>query len=101
MAIEQNAQISPRESVEHQWSLDEWDRQAQHAITMKNLEIELAREQHQAEIELKKLESKWASWLKIPLLIIKLPVFILFGFAYIVCAFTGYQPVKRFWDLLN
>lgn len=73
----------------------------EHAIAMKSLELNLARENNTAEIKLKELEAKWATWLKIPITIIKLPLYILLGLAYICSMFTRKEMPKRFWDLLS
>lgn len=99
--IESSGQMSPRELQEHDWRMAEFERQAEHAISMKKLELELQKEQHDSEIELKRLESVWAIWLKIPLVIIKLPVYVLLGFGYIIGVAFKYQHPKAFWDLMK
>lgn len=101
MAIQQAGEVSPREHLLHEWETEIFEKQAAHAIKMKEMELEIKREDNQAKIELKKLESKWASWLRLPGLLIRLPYLILFGFAYIVAAFKKYEPPKKFWDLLQ
>lgn len=101
MSIIQNGEMTPRESLLHEWEKEIWDRQAEHEITMKKLELEIKREDNQAKIELKKLEAKWSSWLKIPSLIIKIPLFITMGIAFCIAAAKKYEPSKRFWDLLS
>lgn len=73
----------------------------EYSVEMKKLEIQQRAEIDHAEIQLKQLESKWRSWLKLPYTLIRLPLFILLGVAYIVCCFTKYQPPKAFWDLLR
>lgn len=93
--------MTPRESLEHEWHVDDFKRQSEHAIRIKELELELLREEKQADIELKKLQAKWASWLQIPLVIITLPVRILFALAYICSVFTKKEMPRKFWDLLN
>lgn len=99
--INQSTEMTPRESLEHEWRVEEFEKTSEHAIKMKQLEIELAKEDHKAEIELKKLEAKWAAWLRLPRTILLLPVLILFAFAYIFAIGFNYQPPKRFWDLLS
>lgn len=94
-------ELTPREHLMLQAEQEEARLAREHAVTMKNLELALAREDHQAEIRLKELEAKWATWLKIPKLIVLLPVLIPLGLAYVICPITGYQPQKRFWDLLS
>jgi len=68
---------------------------------MKRLEIELQREKNQAEIELRKLEAKWSSWLALPKMIIKLPVYILLGFGYTIQSVRKQTPTKEFWRFIN
>lgn len=98
---EPQTQITPRETVEHEWRVDEFRMQSEHATMLKRLELELARENHQAEIKLKELELKISSLLRIPILILKLPLFILLGIAYIVSVISKKENPKRFWDLLS
>lgn len=97
----ENGEITPRESVLHNWEVENFEKQAAHAITIKQLELAIKQEDNQSRIELKKLESKWASWLKIPKLIVLLPLYILMGIAYCICVSKRYEPSKKFWELLN
>lgn len=99
--IVENAQLSPREQVLMEAEKEENRLSREHAIQLKQLELQLAREENASQIELKKLEAKWASWLKLPSLIIRIPLFILLGVAYIFAVCFKYQPQKRFWDLLS
>jgi hypothetical protein len=93
--------MTPRESLAHEWEKEIWEKQAAHEITMKQLELAIKRADNEAKIELKKLEAKWASWLRLPSMIIKLPLYPLLGIAYIVAIAKKYEPSKRFWDLLS
>lgn len=99
--VNDTVQMSPREVAEHDWAVEQFDKQAAHAITIKNLELEILREKNQAEIKLRELESKWKTWLKLPKLIVLLPVYMLFGIAYIFAVCFKYQPPKPFWKLLE
>lgn len=90
-------QLTPREFAIMEAEQEDARLGREHMIAMKSLELNLARENHQADIELKKLDSKWASWLKIPRLIILLPVLIPMGIAY---GFKREAP-KNFWRLLG
>lgn len=67
-----------------------FDKQAQQVLAVKGLELEV-----------KKLEAKWTSWLKLPITIIKLPLLVLLGIAYIVSMFTKYEVPDEFWDMLR
>lgn len=101
MAFDYQTEITPREYTEHDWRVEEFEKQAAHVTHLKELDLEILREQHKAEIELRTLEAKWTSWLKIPLMIIKLPMLIILAIAYIFAIAFNYQPPKRFWDLLG
>lgn len=99
--IVENAQLTPREQVLMEAEKEENRLSREHAIQLKQLELAISKEENAAQIELKKLEAKWSSWLKIPVIIIKLPLFVLFGIAYIFSVFTKKEMPKRFWDLLS
>ena len=101
MAIVDNPELTPRE-----WTLLENERDEnrlirEHAVAMKRLELEIERENNAAQIKLKELESRWQAWLRLPSLLIKLPLFILLGVAYIISVITKKEMPKRFWDLLE
>lgn len=53
------------------------------------------------EVEALKLETKWSTLLKVPLTIIKLPVYVLFGIAYIVSTVTKKDMPEEFWKFLK
>ena len=55
----------------------------------------------QAELAIKKLETKWTQVLRIPFAIISLPVRFVFGIGYIVQAFKGTEPSEKFWEYLG
>jgi len=85
-----NGDLSEREAFLATHEREMADMQFAHAKAMKDKEITLA-----------KLEAKWASWLSIPLRIIKLPVAILLGVAYIVSMFTKHEVEEDFWNWLR
>lgn len=101
MAIREETMLTPRESMLLEHDTEEARLSREHAIRLKTLELELAREKYKAEIELKKLEARWSSWLSIPLVIIKLPVYLLLAVGYIFDSIRGYEPAKDFWKLLR
>lgn len=72
-----------------------------HEREMTVLYNEQARIIKDKEVNLTALEAKWASWLRIPKILIMLPVYILFGLGYLVHAFRKSEPSDRFWDLLR
>lgn len=101
MAFQEQNLLTPRESVILEHETEEKRLAREHAVRIKELELALAREEYQARIELKKLEAKWSSLLKIPATIIKLPVYLLLTLGYLLDALRGNEPSKDFWKLLN
>jgi hypothetical protein len=101
MPIFDNPELSPREHILMENERDENRLLREHAETIKRLEIELQREKDQAEIELRRLEAKWSSWLSLPKTVIKLPVYVLLGFGYIVLCIRKQKPTEAFWRFLN
>jgi len=47
------------------------------------------------------LEGKWASWLRIPITIIKLPVLCIMAIGYVVATARNKEPGDNFWSLLK
>lgn len=86
-SIEQSGQLSPQEMA---YEREMFDKQTAFQLEVKKLELEVA-----------KIEAKWASWLKLPSQIIKLPLYILLGIAYIVSMITKKEVPKEFWNLLK
>lgn len=93
--------MTPRESLQHEWDVEDFRQQSSHAIKVKEMELAILKEDKQSEIELKKLQAKWASWLQIPLVVITLPVRILFAVAYICSMFTKKEMPRKFWDFMT
>lgn len=86
-SIEQSGQLSPQEMA---YEREMFDKQTAFQLEVKKLELEVA-----------KIEAKWASWLKLPSQIIKLPLYVLLGIAYIVSMITKKEVPPAFWDLLK
>lgn len=78
--------LTPREVQELQYEKEAWERQAEHQLRMKDKEIEVM-----------KLEAKWGTWIKLPLVIITLPVRILFVIPLSIYAVTK-QEVPEFYQ---
>ena len=78
-------QLSPREWATYNNEKEMWTLQAEHQAHMKD-----------KDIEVQKLEARWSAWFKIPLMIIKLPVLILFVIPMTVYAVT-HQEVPEFY----
>lgn len=90
MAVVNNDLMTPRETMEHEWRVEEQRILQEHAVTMKRLELETA-----------KLDIKWATWLKIPMAIVKLPVYMIMAFGYVVAMARGKEVPDKFWDYLR
>jgi hypothetical protein len=99
--VDENIQLSPRESVLMEHESEQAKLAREHAVRMKELEIQLAKDKYTAEIELKKLEARWSSWLRLPSTVIKLPVYIILAFGYLLDSVRGNEPSKDFWKLLK
>ena len=54
-----------------------------------------------AELELARIEARWLSWLHIPITIVKLPVYIVFGVAYCIAVARKVEPSDKFWQFLR
>lgn len=86
-----NNDISPREMQQMTHEREMFELQAHHELRKKELEVQLA-----------ELEAKWASWLRIPITIIKLPVYCILALGYVVSAFRQEnEPGQNFWDILR
>lgn len=101
MPIVDSQQLSAREYTLLEAERDENRLSREHAITLKRLELEIKRADNEARVELKQLEAKWASWLRLPSLILRLPLFLVLGIAYCIAVIRKYDPPKKFWDLLQ
>lgn len=83
-------QISPREYELFHQEKEMWELSANHAKEMKLLDIQLQR-----------LEAKWASWIKLPLVVITLPVRILFVIPLSIYAIRKQEVPEAFWNFLK
>lgn len=83
-------QLTPREFEEFNQQKEMFELQARQQLALKDREIELAR-----------LEAKWSAWLKLPLVIITLPVRVLFAFGYLVHAVRKTEPSEAFWRFMR
>ena len=101
MAFDTPETITPREYTYLEADKETNRLNREHLVRMKQLEIQLEMAKSSSEIELRKLEAKWASWLSIPKTIIKLPVLFVFGIAYCIYAAKNKRPPKEFWDFIN
>ena len=82
--------ITPREYEEHQWEVDMFDKQAAHAIKMKELDIQAS-----------KLEAKISSWFKVPLYLLMLPVRVLLVIPLCIYAAKKEAVPEALWALFR
>lgn len=82
--------ITPREQMT--WAHEEEMARLYHeqAVTMKKLDLDLAR-----------LEAKWASWLRLPKLFLLMPVLLVLSFGAVISAFRKSDFHEKFWELLR
>lgn len=90
MPIQTREELTVREREQMEYDREMWAKQSEHAIEIKKLEIEAL-----------KLDAKISSWLKLPISILKLPVYMLLGLGYIIHAIKGTEPSDNFWKLLK
>jgi len=82
--------ISAAESTRHSWD-EESQRQArQHDLAIRKLELEVL-----------KTEAKFNNWFKIPLVIIKLPIYLIMSIGFIVAMIRKHDPGEDFWRLMK
>lgn len=116
--IQNRRELTAAEREQHSNEVEAFKLQAGHAQKLKEIELQeklaelrgrqesakAARESHErvrnAELELARIEARWLSWLRIPILIVKLPVYILFGIAYCIAIARKHEPSDKFWHFL-
>jgi hypothetical protein len=101
MPIYDNTELTPKEHLLMENDNEQGRLIREYNITIKQLELEVQREKNMAAIELKRLEAKWSSLLRLPSQIIKLPVFLLLGLGYIVSVIRKTDVSKDFWNYLK
>lgn len=83
-------ELTAREYEQYQQEKEMFELQSAHQLRLKEKDLELAR-----------LEAKWATCLRIPIIIIKLPVLILFAFSYPIHVIRKSEPSEAFWRFLK
>lgn len=113
-------QLTPRESVEHEWDVEATRQAYEHEITVARLNVEAKKKLYmikhedavksrkhlermkETELAIRELEVKWQSLLRIPVLIVKMPLLILFGIAYIISVMTSHEiKSTEFWRFVG
>lgn len=112
-------QLSAREYAEYEQQKEMWELGAAHAKEMKHLEVNgkieeikarleashddrISKERmKQLEVDLAILEAKWASWIRLPLFIIMLPVRFVVAFAIPISVITKTELPETFWRFMK
>lgn len=82
--------LTPREYEEFNQRKEFFEMQAQHELAVKDKELEVMR-----------LEAKWSSWMKLPVMVLMLPVRVVMSFAVIISAITKQPLPQQFWDYMK
>lgn len=82
--------MSDREREEFQQEKEAAAIQGDYNLKLKEMDMEIAR-----------MEAKWTNILRLPIVIITLPVRILFGLAYVIAVVRKYDPGEKFWEFLK
>lgn len=64
-------------------------------------QMEYGLKMKQLDVEVEKLQARWRSLLKLPVLILRLPLLLLLGVAYIIHVILKREPSDNFWNLLR
>lgn len=51
--------------------------------------------------KMKQYELKWSNILRIPVIIVKMPLYLILGVAYCIACARKLEPSKSFWDFIN
>ena len=82
--------ITPREQMTWEHEKEMAGLYHQQAVEMKRLDLDLAR-----------LEAKWSSWLRIPRLLVLLPVLLVLSIGAVISAARKSEFPEKFWQLLR
>ena len=105
---EQNQNLSPRERVQLDWEKEATkmqmalvERQDEAKVELERLKAEHDKQVRELEVEIKRLDVKWAALLRIPLNIVLLPVKLLMALAIPISAISGKPLSKEFWEIMK
>lgn len=119
MSIITNDMLTPRESILMEAEKEENRLSREHALQMQKLAIELKKteiklrqedatksrkhqeQMKQVELAIREQEVKWQNLLKIPLLIIRLPILTILTIGYIIDRVKKTEPSDKFWQLMK
>lgn len=83
-------EVTPRDRQEHEWQVEILDKQLDHQRQMQELTNELA-----------EIETRITAWFRVPILLVKLPVFLIMAIAYCIMAIRGDEADDKFWEYLK
>lgn len=88
--VQPSETLTPREAYMLEYEKDQEIRQIEFGLQMKRLDIEAD-----------KVATKWQSLFKLPVLLLRLPLLLILGVAYIVHVCLKREPSDNFWNLLK
>lgn len=83
-------ELTAREFEQYQQEKEMFELQSAHQLRLKEKDLELAR-----------LEAKWATWLRIPVTIIKLPVLVIMALSIPISLLTKRDLPENFWKFMR
>lgn len=117
--IQTRRELSEADREQHANEIEAFKLQAEHTQKVKQMELDgrrlelqtrlesakASRESQErirnAELELARIEARWLSWLRIPMTVVKLPVYIVFSVAYCIAVARRHEPSDKFWQFLK
>lgn len=88
--IQTREELTDAEREQHKYEVEIFNLQAAHTQRIKQMEYDLT-----------VLEAKWLSWVRIPLTIIKLPVYVVLAISYCIAVARKHEPSEEFWRFMQ
>jgi uncharacterized protein YtpQ (UPF0354 family) len=82
--------LTPRERAELDWERE-----------YAKLQVEYGTKVQELDLEVRKLEAKWSSLLKLPLAVVLLPVKLIMALAIPIAAITKHDLSDKFWEFMR
>lgn len=117
--IQTRREFTEADRLEHAQNMEVMLAQTEHVQKLKQMELETKKAEIQgrleaakasresqerirnAELELARIEARWLSWLRIPVTILKLPLYIVLGVAVCIAVARKHEPPEKLWHLLK
>lgn len=90
MSIRNLDELTNREREHMQHEKDMFNMQASHNERVRKLELEVA-----------KVEARWGVLFKLPIAVVRLPLYIVLGVAYCIAVGRKVEPQEEFWKLFK